>query len=177
MAIIFDNKYNKIVKSVVNFEDETTEVEMRVYSSKTDRDREKNIKDSVNLFCERVQQFLIDNISKLVSETNKIQPVDTITNREEFLALHPSIKEILDEQEDIQKEGLFLMDKILIQDIDISNLKYIDVWKSFGLTSEMCKKVDIIGSMSITIDGIKENKLTNLYDALKTKIVSVIEDC
>ncbi len=177
MAIIFDDKYHKIIKSTTDFENNATEVEMKVYGSQSARDREKCLASSVNVFCKRVQEYLIANVSTLINETNQIQPMDTIINKEEFLLLHPSIRAKAEEYESIQTEGIFLIDKVLKEDIDVTSLKHLDKWRLLGFTEEMSKKIDVIGSASISVDGIRDSSLFALYNAAKEKIVSPVIDC
>ena len=77
----------------------------------------------------------------------------------------------------IQSEGLMLIDRVLKEDIDIENLTYKDIWLQLGLTSDLCHKIDFLGTMSIGLDGVRENNLSRLYNATKEKIVSDVEDC
>ena len=177
MAIVFDDKYHKIIKSTVDFENDTTEVEMRVYASQYTREREKQLKESAIEFCQRVQDFLVDNMQNLINETNLIQPIETIYNGDEFLAIYPEIKIKADEQESIQKEGLYLVDKILKENINLGSLKHLDKWIALGLTEMLCYKIDILGTMNISLEGKRDNNLAELYFGVKENIVSPVIDC
>lgn len=177
MAIFFDDKYCKIAKTTNNFIDNTTEIEMNVYRSKETREREKTLKDVSLTFKSNAQNYLIENVKKLIDETNQIQDIDTIQDREKFLSDNPKIKEMNELQESIQKEGLYLIDNILKENIDYEALEYKEIWKQLGLTKELCQKIEFLGTMSIGFDGIKENNLSSLYDTTKEKIVSQVIDC
>ncbi len=177
MAIFFDDKYCKIARTVNNFIDQTTEIEMNVYKSKETREREKKLKDASLAFKNNAQNYLINNVKALIEETNKIQDIETIKNRKEFLEQNPKIEKLTERQEMIQSEGLMLIDRVLKEDIDIENLTYKDIWLQLGLTSDLCHKIDFLGTMSIGLDGVRENNLSRLYNATKEKIVSDVEDC
>ena len=177
MAIFFDDKYCKIARTVNNFIDQTTEIEMNVYKSKETREREKKLKDASLAFKNNAQNYLINNVKALIEETNKIQDIETIKNRKEFLEQNPKIEKLTERQEMIQSEGLMLIDRVLKEDIDIENLSYKDIWLQLGLTSDLCHKIDFLGTMSIGLDGVRENNLSRLYNATKEKIVSDVEDC
>jgi len=45
-----------------------------------------------------------------------------------------------------------------------------------GLTKDLCKKIEYFGTTLIGIEGIREPNLSNLYDAVKEKIVSPVID-
>lgn len=122
MAIFFDDKYCKIARTVNNFIDQTTEIEMNVYKSKETREREKKLKDASLAFKNNAQNYLINNVKALIEETNKIQDIETIKNRKEFLEQNPKIEKLTERQEMIQSEGLMLIDRVLKEDIDIENL-------------------------------------------------------
>ena len=177
MAIFFDDKYCKIARTVNNFIDQTTEIEMNVYKSKETREREKKLKDASLAFKNNAQNYLINNVKALIEETNKIQDIETIKNRKEFLEQNPKIEKLTERQEMIQSEGLMLIDRVLKEDIDIENLTYKDIWLQLGLTSDLCHKIDFLGTMSIGLYGVRENNLSRLYNATKEKIVSDVEDC
>ena len=177
MAIFFDDKYCKIARTVNNFIDQTTEIEMNVYKSKETREREKKLKDASLAFKNNAQNYLINNVKALIEETNKIQDIETIKNRKEFLEQNPKIEKLTERQEMIQSEGLMLIDRVLKEDIDIENLTYKDIWLQLGLTSDLCHKIDFLGTMSIGLDGVRENNLSRLDNATKEKIVSDVEDC
>ena len=177
MAIFFFFIYCKIARTVNNFIDQTTEIEMNVYKSKETREREKKLKDASLAFKNNAQNYLINNVKALIEETNKIQDIETIKNRKEFLEQNPKIEKLTERQEMIQSEGLMLIDRVLKEDIDIENLTYKDIWLQLGLTSDLCHKIDFLGTMSIGLDGVRENNLSRLYNATKEKIVSDVEDC
>ena len=122
MAIFFDDKYCKIARTVNNFIDQTTEIEINVYKSKETREREKKLKDASLAFKNNAQNYLINNVKALIEETNKIQDIETIKNRKEFLEQNPKIEKLTERQEMIQSEGLMLIDRVLKEDIDIENL-------------------------------------------------------
>ena len=150
---------------------------MNVYKSKETREREKKLKDASLAFKNNAQNYLINNVKALIEETNKIQDIETIKNRKEFLEQNPKIEKLTERQEMIQSEGLMLIDRVLKEDIDIENLTYKDIWLQLGLTSDLCHKIDFLGTMSIGLDGVRENNLSRLYNATKEKIVSDVEDC
>lgn len=177
MAIIFDNNYNKIIKSTIDFENNSTDIEMRVYKSEETRQKEKSIRSVADEFCYNVEQLIMNNFNEIIEETNKIQPIETIKNRDEFLKLHPMLKNKVEEYEKLQQEGLFILDKVLKEDINKADLKYLEKWKLLGLTDAICGKIEIVGTMSLSVNGIKDNNLSTLYSAVKEKIVSPVVDC
>lgn len=177
MAILFDNNYYKIIKSTSNFVENSTDIEMGVYASAETRQREKEIYNKVKNFTSNVNTFLVNNISSIIDETNAIQPIDTIEDRDEFLSKHPTIKEKVELHESMQEEGLYLIDKLLKEDIDFTKLKYKEKWVELGLEDSFSKKIDYMGNMIIGIGEIKSNDLSTLYQAVKDKIVSEVEDC
>lgn len=177
MAIIFDNNYNKIIKSTIDFENNSTDIEMRVYKSEETRQKEKSIRSVADEFCYNVEQLIMNNFNEIIEETNKIQPIETIKNRDEFLELHPMLKNKVEEYEKLQQEGLFILDKVLKEDINKADLKYLEKWKLLGLTDAICGKIEIVGTMSLSVNGIKDNNLSTLYSAVKEKIVSPVVDC
>jgi len=176
MAIEFENKYHKITKSINNFSNNTTEIEMDVYASSETREREKLLKDKAHDLIAKINEELSGNAQNLIKEINKITPIDSIKNQEKFLKEHPNIKKQIDSQEAIQKEGLEIVDGILKKDIDFDNLKFKEKWINMGLTKDLCKKIEYFGTTLIGIEGIREPNLSNLYDAVKEKIVSPVID-
>lgn len=176
MAIEFENRYHKIIKSINDFSNNTTEIEMDVYASAETREREKLLRDKAHDFIAKVNQRLAKNMQNLVDETNKIMPIESIKDRDKFLNKHPSIKEQVEFQEAMQKEGLELMDSVLKKDINFDGLKFKDEWVGMGLTKDLCEKVEYLGTISIGIKDIRQPNLSNLYDAVKEKIVSPVID-
>ena len=177
MAVIFDNKYHKIVKNTVNYTTHATEIEMKVYANKESRDREKLCQSKAQQFAKNAQQFLVDNMNNLIAETNNIQPIITISDTEQFFAMHPEIKQKADMVEKIQQEGLFLIDNVLKRDIVKPNLMFLSKWEELGLTDDICRKIDVLGTRTITVDEIAPNDLTSLYGLIKKQIVSAVIDC
>lgn len=177
MAILFDNKYHRITKNVANYDNNTTEIEMQVYASTETREREKKYKNQAKTFIKKVQQFLVDNMNNLIKEINLMQPIDSIADRETFLSNHPTIKQRTEDVEAMQKEGLHLIDSVFRKNIDVSKLKYVAKWRDLGLTDDLCYPIELLGTMQIAVDGIKDNNLSILYPAVKEKIVSQVVDC
>ena len=177
MAIFFDGNYYKITKSINDFVDKTTDIEMKVYASKETRNREKEIYDKVQIFIQNVNSFLINTITSIIDDTNKIQDVNTIKDRECFLLEHLDIKERVELYEEMQKEGLLLIDSILKKDINISNLKYLAKWKELGFDDGFKQKIDYLGNTIIGINELKENDISILYNIVKERIVGEVEDC
>ena len=64
MAIFFDDKYCKIARTVNNFIDQTTEIEMNVYKSKETREREKKLKyHTIHTPFPKMNKILNSNIN------------------------------------------------------------------------------------------------------------------
>ena len=124
-----------------------------------------------------IHSKLEQNILELIEKTEKIKPINEITDAEEFYKKHPEIKIEQEKVESIQNEGLYLIDKLLKINIDFDNLKYKDYWCSLGLTKELCNAVDYKETFQLSVDGIRNNELSNLYSSLKEKITSKIIDC
>lgn len=177
MAIVYENQYHKITKSIVNFVNQTTEIEMDVYKDQQNRELEKEISQRAEEVKQNISNYLVSIMDNLISETNKIQNIETIADRDKFLQDNPEIQKLLDEQEQQQEEGLMLIDSMLKVNIDLEKLKYKTLWKQFGLDADLCKKIEYLGTASIGIDKILDSDLTNLYTEVKTKIVGNIEDC
>lgn len=177
MAIQFDNKYCKIARSVNDYINNTTEIQMEVYKSMETRNHEKNCIEDARQFCGKVQSYLYETATKLIAELGEIKPFKSVEERDEYLQDKPELKKKIEKQEKIQEEGLILINKILHEDIDPETLKYKKIWQALGLTDELCQKVDYVGTMSIGVDGVRESKIEGLYGAVKEKIVSDVTDC
>ena len=177
MAIIFDDKYHKITKTVTDFVHETTEIEMNVYSNEETRELEKRIENKRATFKGNVHNLLEQNMLGLMEKTSKIKPVDEIEDAEEFFKEHPEIEKEYRKIQEIQDEGLILADEITKVEVDIEKLKYKELWQTLGLDEELCKRIEYLGTKMIGVDGIQKAELPELYLAVKTKIVGEIVDC
>ncbi len=177
MAVIFEDKYHKITKTVTDFVNNTTEIEMNVYSSEDTRNLEKNIEDKRAVFKGNVHNLLEQNMLNLMEKTSKIKPVDEIDDAEAFFKDHPDIEREYKEVQAIQDEGLELADKITTIDINIEELQFKDLWIKLGLDDDLCKRINYLGTKMIGVDGIQKAELPELYNAIKTKMVGRIIDC
>lgn len=177
MAIIYNDKYNKIIKSTNNFVTNVTEIEFDVYSDKEARDLEKKIKNDVDEFKYKVRNFLRDNMTSVLEEISKITPIDEITDKDEFLKENPEIAKKIEYVESVQNEGLNLVGLLSIKDIDLNSLKHRDVWEKLGLNEELCSKINYVGTSTISVDGIVNSNISDLYNAVKTTIVGEFMDC
>lgn len=177
MAILFEDKYHKIIKTTNNFIDNTTEIEMNVYASEEDREHEKKIEQRIKIFKGNVYNLLEQNMINLIEKTNKIKPVNEIDDAEEFFKEHPEIEKEYKIVQAKQDEGLDIADKITTIDIDINKLQFKDLWIEQGLDEELCKKVNYLGTSMVGLDGIRTNELSKLYDAVKERLVGEIIDC
>lgn len=177
MAIFFDEKYHKITKTVTDFVNETTEIEMNVYSNEGTRELEKRIENKREAFKGNVHNLLEQNMLGLMEKTSKIKPVDEIEDAEEFFKEHPEIEKEYRKIQEIQDEGLILVDELTKVEVDLEKLKYKDLWKTLGLDEELCKRIDYLGTKMIGVDGIQKAELSELYSVVKTKIVGEIVDC
>ena len=177
MAIIFENKYHKIIKTVNNFVHNTTEIEMNVYSSEEARELEKRIETKREMFKGNVHNLLEQNMLNLINKTNKIKPINEIEDSEDFFKKHPEIKEEYEKLQAIQDEGLDLTDSITKVSINIDKLQFKDLWIEQGLDEELCKRIDYLGTSMVGVDGVRETDLPKLYDAVKEKFVGEIKDC
>ena len=177
MAIMFDNKYYKIISTTSNFVDDTTEIEMDVYGSKETRDHEKKFDELKNEIISKIHLKLEENMINLIKKTEKIKPIDEITDPEAFYKEHPEIKNESDFIQSIHNEGLYIMDKLLKENINYDDLKHKDYWIELGLTKQLCQAVDYKGTFTIGLDGVRTNNLSNLYSGVKEKVVSEVIDC
>lgn len=177
MAILFENEYQKIIESRYSYDTNNTEVTLRCYSSKQDRDNEKALKNNVELFKFNVSNYINLLATDITNEINVIQPIETITNGDSFLALHPALKSKIEEFEAIRSEALILQDRLLKSEIEYNSLKYKDVWVKLGLKQEMLKRVNIVGEKIVTFQNIKTHDLETLYKEIKNKIVGLVVDC
>ena len=177
MAIIFDDKYHKIIKTVNDFVYNTTEIEMNVYASEETRELEKRIESKREIFKGNVHNLLEQNMLNLIEKTNKIKPVKDIDDAEEFFKEHPEIEEEYKIIQAKQDEGLDLTDRITKVDIDMEKLQFKELWVELGLDEELCKRIDYLGTSMVGVDGVRENDLSKLYDAVKEKFVGEIKDC
>ena len=128
MAILFEDKYHKIIKTTNNFIDNTTEIEMNVYASEEAREHEKKIEQRIEIFKGNVYNLLEQNMINLIEKTNKIKPVNEIDDAEEFFKEHPEIEKEYKIVQAKQDEGLDIADKITTIDIDINKLQFKDLW-------------------------------------------------
>ena len=96
---------------------------------------------------------------------------------EEFFKEHPEIEEEYKIIQAKQDEGLDLTDRITKIDIDMEKLQFKDLWMELGLDEELCKRIDYLGTSMVGVDGVRENDLSKLYDAVKEKFVGEIKDC
>ena len=177
MAIIYNDKYNKIIKRTNNFVTNVTEIEFDVYSDKEARDLEKKIKNDVDEFKYKVRNFLRDNMTSVLEEISKITPIDEITDKDKFLKENPEIAKKIEYVESVQNEGLNLVGLLSIKDIDLNSLKHRDVWEKLGLNEELCSKINYVGTSTISVDGIVNSNISDLYNAVKTTIVGEFIDC
>ena len=92
MAIIFEDNYHKITKTVNDFVNDTTEIEMNVYSSEGARNLEKSIEQKRVLFKSNVHNLLEQNMLNLMAKTSLIKPIEDIEDKDEFFKEHPEIE-------------------------------------------------------------------------------------
>ena len=177
MAILVENEYQKIIEVKYLYENSSTEVTMRCYASKADRDNEKTLKNDVDNVKFNIYQYLDTQANVLLSEINAIQPIETITNKDEFLSNKVELKTKIEQFEDLRSEGVMLQDKLLNQTIDFNALKYKSVWANLGLTQAMCIKINIVGEKVVGFDNLQTFNLTALYGEVKKKIVGPVVDC
>lgn len=177
MAILVENEYQKIIEVKYLYENNGTEVTMRCYASKADRDNEKTQKNDVDNVKFNIYQYLDTQSNSLIAEINAIQPIETITNKEEFLINKPELKNKIEQFEDLRSEGLLLQDKLLNEVIDFTALKYKSVWANLGLTQAMCIKINIVGEKVVGFNNLKTFDLPTLYGEVKKKIVGTVIDC
>ena len=176
MAILFDNKYRKITRSVNDYVNDRTDVFMSVYDGTETREKEKVISEPIKLFRAAVTGYLNDKYFAVERMITAICPLEEITDRDGFLNEHPEIKTAIEEFESQRDEGLKLMDKMTIFDIDKNNLHYLELWQSLGLTDDMLNKIGYLGEEWQSLDGQVEPNLTTLYGEIKKHIASEVED-
>ncbi len=176
MAILFDNKYRKITRSVNDYVNDRTDVFMSVYDGTETREKEKIISEPIKLFRAAVTGYLNDKYSEVERMITAVCPLEEISDREVFLDEHPEIKTAIEEFESIRDEGLKLTDKMTIFDIDKNNLQYLELWQSLGLTDDMLNKIGYLGEEWQSLDGQVEPNLTTLYGEIKKHIASEVED-
>lgn len=176
MAILFDNKYRKITRSVNDYVNDRTEVVMSVYDGTETREKEKVISEPIKLFRVAVTGYLNDKYLEVERMITAICPLEEITDRGVFLNEHPDIKTAIEEFERQRDEGLKLMDKMTIFEIDKNTLQYLAIWQSLGLTDEMLTKIGYLGEEWQSLDGQVEPNLSTLYGEIKKHIASEVED-
>ena len=177
MAIIFDDQCYKVTESENNFVNDYTSVKMSVYASKDTRDREKSLSNQANEVISNIQDQLALNMNNLIARVNEITPIDKIEDVDAFYNEHPDIKSDYLNIQSIQDEGLILIDSILKKSIDFDNLKHKELWISLGLTADLCIPIEHRGEVVLNVDRIVNANLSELYGAVKEKIVSEVEDC
>lgn len=176
MAILFDNKYRKITRSVNDYVNDRTDVFMSVYDGMETREKEKIISEPIKLFRANVTAYLSNKAAEVESMINAITPIEEIADADAFYTEHPEIKAAVEDFESKRDEGLKLMDKMTIFDIDKNTLQYLDLWQSLGLTDEMLTKIGYLGEEWQSLDGQVEPNLTTLYGEIKKHIASEVED-
>ena len=176
MAILFDNKYRKIIRSVNDYVNDRTDVFMSVYDGTETREKEKLISEPIKLFRAAVTGYLNDKYSEVERMITAVCPLDEIADKDGFLNEHPEIKTAIEEFENIRDEGLKLTDKITIFDIDKGTLQYLAIWQELGLTDDMLTKIGYLGEEWQSLDGQVEPNLSILYGEIKKHIASEVED-
>lgn len=176
MAILFDNKYRKITRSVNDYVNDRTDVIMSVYDGTATREKEKVISEPIKLFRAAVTRYLNDKYIEVEKMITDICPLEEISDREVFLDEHPEIKTAIEEFESQRDEGLKLIDKMTVFDIDKNTLQYLTIWQDLGLTDEMLTKIGYLGEEWQSLDGQVEPNLSTLYSEIKKHIASEVED-
>lgn len=176
MAIIFEDKYQRITDVDISA-DNDTKVKFCWYSSKQDRDNEKKNKTLADSVKKAISNYVEEKANLLMNEINIIQPINTIMNRETFLAEHSDIKEKIETFESMRDEAVYLQDKLLYDNIDLNNLKFRDVWTTLGLNSELCNCVKIVGGCTRTLKDLKSTDLSVLYTEVKKNMKGTVLDC
>ena len=100
-----------------------------------------------------------------------------ITDKDKFLKENPEIAKKIEYVESVQNEGLNLVGLLSIKDIDLNSLKHREVWEKLGLNEELCSKINYVGTSTISVDGIVNSNISDLYNAVKTTIVGEFMDC
>lgn len=177
MAIIFDNKYYKVINSTNDYTTKMTDVKMSVYGSQETREREKKLVEIAESVKYNIGAKLQENMQDLIDETAKIKPLDEINDVETFYTEHPEIEAKKNLVESIQEEGLKVIDSILKKPINFKGLKYKKIWEEQGLVEELCVPIDYKGELDLTIGRLLNADLTEIYNAVKEKVVSDVEDC
>lgn len=176
MAILFDNKYRKITRSVNDYVNDRTDVIMSVYDGVATREHEKVVSEPIKLFRADVTAYLSNRAAEIESMISAIIPIEEITDSNAFYTEHPEIKAAVEDFESKRDEGLKLIDHLMITDTDKSSLHYLDLWQSLGLTDDMLTKVGYLGEEWQSLDGQVEPNLTTLYGEIKKHIASEVED-
>ena len=176
MAILFDNKYRKITRSVNDFVNDRTDVFMSVYDGTKTREKEKVISEPIKLFRAAVTGYINNKYLEVERMITAVCPLEEITDRDGFLNEHLDIRTAIEEFERQRDEGLKLMDKITVFDIDKNTLQYLPIWQSLGLTDEMLTKIGYLGEEWQSLDGQVEPNLSILYGEIKKHIASEVED-
>ena len=176
MAILFDNKYRKITRSVNDYVHDRTEVYMSVYDGVETREHEKVVSEPIRLFRAEVTAYLSNRAAEIESMINAVTPIEEITDANAFYVEHPEIKTLVDDFESKRDEGLKLLDHITILEVDKNSLQYLVLWQSLGLTDDMLTKIGYLGEEWQSLDGQVEPNLTTLYGEVKKHIASEVED-
>ena len=84
MAILFDNKYRKITRSVNDYVNDRTDVFMSVYDGTETREKEKIISEPIKLFRANVTAYLSNRAAEVESMINAITPREEIADADAF---------------------------------------------------------------------------------------------
>ena len=176
MAILQNNKYHKISACRFDFINNTKEIEITVYSNKETRDREKLLSTDIENLKQKIHQLLYVNMQNLISKTNAITPIDTINDKETFLNEHLDLKEESILIDEIQQEGIKLINDLGINIIELNSLKHLDKWKELGFKEDMINPITPESIAKITFGNDNKLDLPDLYNNIKT-IMEDTEDC
>lgn len=178
MAIIVDNEYRKITDISYSFESNNSNITMKLYASKEDRDKEKKYLDYINKIKSNIANYIIqeeNNLKELEEKTKAEMKLCKITI-EKYLEEHSEIIQKANNFENIRKEWWYIRDTLPYYNLDYSKLKYKELWLGFGLTENMCIQINIIGQINQTLT-IKTLELNELYNEVKSYYIGKVEDC
>ncbi len=178
MAIIVDNEYIKITKVSYSFDDNKSNVTMRVYSSKDDRDKEKQFLDLINTVKSKIKNYITNegNALKILEDQSITEMQTNNISMEKYLKDHSDLEERVKQFDLLTKEWEVIRDLLPYHNFNYNNLNFKDLWLNFGLTENICVNISVKGQVNQFLP-IKTFELDKLYNQLKSNYIGKVEDC
>jgi ABC-type antimicrobial peptide transport system ATPase subunit len=174
MAIKYNSEYHKITNIQLNYTEDTTIVYTTVYQNEEERLREKRLYESVQQFKEKAREYIetleVQFKQKVLDEVN---PSDVY----EYIAQSPELSVELETIDSISLEYRTRLFNLLLEDVDSSDLKHIQLWEHLGFTKDMCVAIKKQTFQQYVFAGILvTTALETVYPLLK-EVLPESEDC